>query len=108
MGWPANRCGDRLPLDLTEAIPTMATALAAALNRLSIPRACDFSRPCSLVSCVGSPPNPPWRLCSIVFELVLGAVLVPLRGNLRRRCDGVTLADVGADGGRAAHSDARS
>jgi len=52
--------------------------------------------------------NPPWRLCSIVFELMLGADLVPLRGNLRRRSDGVTLADVGADGGRAAHSVARS
>ena len=52
--------------------------------------------------------NPSWRLRSIVFELVLGADLVLLRGNLRRRCDGVTVAEVGADGGRAAHSVARS
>jgi hypothetical protein len=52
--------------------------------------------------------NPPWRLRSIVFELVLGVDLVLLRGNLRRRCDGVTVAEVGADGGRAAHSIARS
>jgi hypothetical protein len=43
--------------------------------------------------------NPPWRLRSIVFELVLGADLVLLCGNLRRRCDGVTVAEAGADGG---------
>ena len=39
---------------------------------------------------------------------MLGADLVLLCGNLRRRCDGVTVAEAGADGGRAAHCIARS